>query len=279
MHRPEVPSPSVSLSHSKLSHSKLNHNKLNHSRKMRWSALVIAVGAAMVGLGATIAPPASAQIRTAPLTQPPMPRTITVTGQCIEKIPATLADVQLGVEAQAKTAQEVQQEVARRSSAVVSLLKSRSVQKLQTTGINLNPQYRDDKGKQVLTGYQASNTVSFRVPTAQAGTMMDDAVKAGASRIDSISFAASEQAISDAQKVALRKAAKDAQEQAASVLSVLGLAPKEIVSIQLNGANAPVPMPYPMSKASFENRMADATTPVEAGEQSVQASVTLQISY
>jgi uncharacterized protein len=269
MHQPEVPSPVVSSS----------PKTSSDGRKMRWPVLAIAVGAAVVGLGTTVIQPASAQIRTAPLSQSPMPRTITVTGQCIEKIPATLADVQLGVEAQAKTAQEVQQEVARRSSAVVVLLKSRSAQKLQTTGINLNPQYRDDKGKQVLIGYQASNTVSFRVPTAQAGVIMDDAVKAGASRIDNISFAASEQAIADAQKVALRKAAKDAQDQAASVLSALGLAPKEIVSIQLNGANAPVPMPYPMSKASFEARTADAATPVEAGEQSVQASVTLQISY
>jgi uncharacterized protein len=270
MHQPEVSCPVV-LS---------NRRTLSNGRKMRWPALAIAVGAAAVGLGTTIIPPVSAQMRPTPISQSPMPRTITVTGQCIEKIPATLADVQLGVEAQAKTAQEVQQEVARRSSAVVALLKSRSVQKLQTTGINLNPQYRDDKGKQVLTGYQASNTVSFRVPTAQAGAMMDDAVKAGASRIDSISFSASEQAISDAQKVALRKAAKDGQDQAASVLSALGLAPKEIVSIQLNGANVPPPMPYPMAaKASFENRGADTLTPVEAGEQSVQASVTLQISY
>jgi uncharacterized protein len=187
--------------------------------------------------------------------------------------------VQLGVEAQGKTAQAVQQEVARRSSAVVSLLKSRSVQKLQTTGINLSPQYNYDNGKQTLTGYQATNTVSFRVSTGQAGIIMDDAVKAGASRIDNISFTASEQAISEAQKLALQKAAKDGQEQAASVLSALGLSPKEIVSIQLNGANAPVPMPYPAAKMSLRQTAADSTTPVEAGEQSVQASVTLQISY
>jgi uncharacterized protein len=266
MPQSEVPSPLVTVS---------------HRPKMRWPALAIAVGAAAVGLGTTILPPVSAQIRSAPVSQSPMLRTITVTGQCTEKIPATLADVQLGVEAQAKTAQEVQQEVARRSSAVVALLKTRSVQRLQTTGINLNPQYRDDKGKQVLTGYQASNTVSFRVSTGQAGVIMDDAVKAGASRIDNISFSASEQAIADAQKLALRKAAKDGQDQAASVLSALGLSPKEIVSIQLNGANAPIPIPYPMAKTSLEQRMAEPVpvSPVEGGEQSVQASVTLQISY
>lgn len=255
----------------------------------RGSVMAIALGSVALGIGVSVAPPATAQAQLAQsqLAQSQltpnttrMLRIITVTGQSSEKIPSTLADIQLGVEAQAKTAQEVQQTVAQRSSAVVALLKSRSVQKLQTTGINLSPQYNYDNGKQTLIGYQASNTVRFRVPIAQAGVIMDDAVKAGASRIDNISFTASDQAIAEAQKLALRKAAQDAQDQAAAVLSVLGLSPKEIVSIQLNGANAPSPVPYPVAKLSMDARVASAPpTPVEGGEQSVQASVTLQISY
>lgn len=223
--------------------------------------------------------PVLAQSRLPQSTQERMLRTLTVTGQGIEKIPSTVAQVQLGVEAQGKTAQQVQQEVARRSSAVVALLKSRNVDKLQTTGINLNPQYNYDNGKQTLTGYQASNTVSFRVPTGQAGVIMDDAVKAGASKIDSVSFAATDQAIADAQKVALRKATQDAQEQAKAVLSALGFSLKDIVSIQVNGANTPTPTPYPIRALAMAKSADAVSTPVEAGEQSVQASVTLQISY
>ncbi|PLZ88186.1 hypothetical protein CI594_20630, partial [Fischerella thermalis CCMEE 5196] len=70
-----------------------------------------------------------------------MLRILTVTGRGVESIPATLAEVVLGVEVQAKTAQEAQKEAARRSSAVVTLLKTRNVEKLQTTGITLNPVY------------------------------------------------------------------------------------------------------------------------------------------
>jgi uncharacterized protein len=248
----------------------------------QWQALAIAVGSmGAIGLGMMAPSTVSAQIRPNVSQPAPMLRTLTVTGQCTEKIPATLANVQLGVEAQGKTAQQVQQEVAKRSAAVVALLKSRNVEKLQTTGINLNPQYDYNNGKQTLKGYQASNTVSFRVPTGQAGVIMDSAVKAGASRIDSVAFAATEQAIADAQKVALGKATKDAQEQGASVLSVLGLTPKEIVSIQLNGANVPAPVPYVRAMKAMDSLGATAapSTPVEGGEQSVEASVTLQISY
>lgn len=245
----------------------------------RWSIAAIATFCTLGTTGISMtALPVLAQSRLPQPTQERMLRTLTVTGQGNEKIPSTLALVQLGVEAQGKTAQQVQQEVAKRSSAVVALLKSRSVDKLQTTGINLNPQYNYDNGKQTLTGYQASNIVSFRVPTGQAGVIMDDAVKAGASKIDSVSFAATDQAISDAQKVALRKATQDAQEQAKAVLSALGFAPKDIIRIQVNGANTPTPRPYSMALMAKSADSA-ASTPVEAGEQSVQASVTLQISY
>ncbi|MGH7998382.1 MAG: SIMPL domain-containing protein, partial [Brasilonema sp.] len=64
-----------------------------------------------------------------------MLRTLSVNGRGMETIPTTLSQVSLGVEVQGKTAQQVQQEAARKSSAVVALLKSRNVDKLQTTGI------------------------------------------------------------------------------------------------------------------------------------------------
>ena len=70
-----------------------------------------------------------------------------------------MTQVLLGVEIQGKTAQEVQQQVAKRSQAVVKLLKSRKVEKLQTTGISLNPNYSYKDGKPNITGYSGTNTV------------------------------------------------------------------------------------------------------------------------
>ncbi|MBD1809169.1 SIMPL domain-containing protein [Microcoleus sp. FACHB-SPT15] len=204
-------------------------------------------------------------------------RTLTVTGRGVETIPATATQVQLGVEVQGETATGVQQEVARRSASVVELLRSRNVEKLQTTGVRLNPIYSYENNVQRLTSYSAANTVSFRTSTEQAGTLLDDAVKAGATRIDSVSFTAADEAIAAAQQQALREATQDAQRQADAVLSSLNLSRKEVVNIQVNGATPPPPMPV-LERAAFASDQV-ANTPIIGGEQEVQASVTLQISY
>ena len=203
-------------------------------------------------------------------------RTLTVTGRGVERISTTAAEVQLGVEIQGQSATSVQQEVAKRSSAVVELLRSRNVEKLQTTGIRLNPIYSYENQVQRLTGYSAVNTVSFRTSTEQTGKLLDDAVKVGATRIEGVSFTASDSAIATAQKQALRQATQDAQQQADAVLSSLNLTRKDIVNIQVNDTTSPPPMPV-LERSAFSSKAAD--TPVVGGEQQVQASVTLQISY
>lgn len=203
-------------------------------------------------------------------------QTLTVTGQGVERIPTTLTQVQLGVEIQGKTATEVQQQVAKQTSTVVDFLRSRNVERLQTAGIGLQPNYDFSNNQRRLIGYIGTNTVSFRLKTEQVGTLLDEAVQKGATRIDGVSFTATDDAIAVAQKEALKRATQDAQQQSDAVLRALNLTAKDVVSIQINGANPPQPKFYSeqLSRAS-----ADVSTPVVGGEQTVQASVTLQISY
>ncbi|MDZ7959325.1 MAG: SIMPL domain-containing protein [Aulosira sp. DedQUE10] len=206
-------------------------------------------------------------------------RTLTVSGRGMESIPTTISLVSLGVEIQGKTAKEVQEEAARRSTAVVALLKSRNVEKLQTTGIRLNPVYSYTNNVQRITGYAASNTVSFRIATDKAGALLDEAVKAGATQINGISFVATDEAIASAQKQALKEATQDAQAQAEAVFSSLGFKSKEVVSIQVNGASPPPPAPNELRAEVAKVSNTNYSTPVVGGEQQVEASVTLQISY
>jgi uncharacterized protein YggE len=203
-------------------------------------------------------------------------RTITVTGEGIENIPTSQAIVRLGVEVQGKEAGKVQQETANRSDAVVKFLRSRQVEKLETTGISLQPNYDFSNNQRRLIGYIGANLISFQVDIAQAGSLIDEAVKVGATRIDGVSFTAGESAIAAAQRTALIKATEQAREQATIVLQALGLVPKETVSIQVGNTSNPVPIAR--SEAVF--RSADAaSSPVIGGEQTLRAAVTLEISY
>lgn len=204
-------------------------------------------------------------------------RALTVTGQGIKRIPTTLTQVQLGVEIQGKSATEVQQKVAKRTTTVVNFLKSRKVQKLQTTGIRLQTNYQYNNNERRLTGYIGTNTVSFRIETKQVGELLDESVKAGATRIDGVNFTATENAIADAQKEALRQATKDAQEQANTVLEALNFNAKEIVNIQIGRAN--ITQPKMLAEAQFSRAASTESTPVIGGEQTVRASVTLKIHY
>jgi hypothetical protein len=191
-----------------------------------------------------------------------------------------MTQVRLGVEIQGKTAQAVQQQVAQRSQAVVELLKSRKVEKLQTTGISLNPNYSYQGGKQSINGYSGTNTVSFRIETEKSGTLLDDAIKAGASRIDGISFVASDEAIAQAQQQAIQKATEDARKQADAALIALNLKSQEVIGVQINGANPPQPVTYASPAAVMERTsQKSANTLVVGGEQKVQQAVTLQIRY
>jgi uncharacterized protein YggE len=204
-------------------------------------------------------------------------RTLTVTGQGQASVQTTKTQVSLGVDLEGSDAAVVQRQVAQRTSAVVELLRSRRVEKLETTGLQLSPRYRYDNGQSQLVGYSGSNTVSFQMPTEAVGTLLDEAVKAGANQIRGISFIADDTALEAARQEALRRAVADAQAQATAVLGALSLRSQEVVSIEINGAMPP--RPIPMARQVAAAPAADMATPVMGGEQTVEARVTLQIRY
>ena len=211
--------------------------------------------------------PAAAQAQTV-YAQPE--NTLSVTGQAIEMIPTTLAEVRLGVRIEADTAEAAQQQAASQSSAVVEFLRSQNVEKLQTTGVSLSPRYDYVDDRQVLRGYEATNTVSFRAENEVAGEVIDGAVKAGATAIDGISFTADAAAISAARQRALTAAVADAEAQGNTVLSALGLSRKSILNVTIGSVSAPAPRPA--ARAALQSAdFANEVTPIVGQEQSINA--------
>ena len=204
-------------------------------------------------------------------------RILEVTGQGRVSIPTDIASVELGIQVQGQTATEVQQQLAQRSTAVVNVLQNLGVQELQTTGLRLNPVYRFENNTQILTGFEASNTLQFELPTDRAGAAIDSAIQAGANLVQNISFTASDTALQEARLQALNAAVQDAQIQANTVLNTLQLTSGEIIDIDIISVEAPPPSS--LRVGASEALAFDATTPVLGGPQTLEASVALDILY
>jgi uncharacterized protein len=203
-------------------------------------------------------------------------RTLVVTGQGDRPVQTTKARVQLGIEIEAKTAQEVQVEIARKTNALVAKLKELDVEKLQTTNITLNPKYVFENNRQRQVGFTGQTSISFVTSLNKAGATLDAAVASGANRVDQISFIAPEEALNSARNASLQDAVKDAQSQADAVLSVLNLKVQSVRTIQVSNT-APV---QPLNnQATFAKADAAPATPVIGGEQRVQTSVVMEFNY
>ncbi|MGC1309663.1 MAG: SIMPL domain-containing protein [Phormidesmis sp.] len=249
-------------------------SKISLSR--RWSRSLALASLAIAPLASCAMFPPSASAQAQPVYQQPE-RVLNVTGQGMQTIPTTLTQVSLGVMVEEDTAEEAQQAAARRSNAVVDFVRSQTVQKLETTGVSLSPRYDYSNDRQVIIGYQATNTISFRAATDVAGTVIDGAVKAGATNINGVSFVAADDAIAAARQTALTAAIEDAQQQSDTVLSALGLSAQEIVNITIGNVSAPPPRPVQYEARALADQV--APTPIVGQEQTISAQVTLQIRY
>lgn len=141
---------------------------------------------------------------------------------------------------------------------------------IQTSGINLHPQYRHVKDEPpTITGYNANNTVQVRVrDISRLGRVLDAFVANGANQINGPSFAVDkpEAAYDEARVAALDKAKARAELYARS----LGLRVRRVVSISESGGRYAPPVPM-MRAMAVSEAMAD--TSVSPGETTLSANI------
>lgn len=230
---------------------------------------------ALIALAMTsVALPAAAQVAAPAMILPDATLLdISATGKTT-RVP-DIATIRAGVVTQSATAAAALAENAQRMTRVQAALKAAGVadRDVQTSNINLQPQYRYAQNEApVITGYQASNTVSVRFrDIAKSGRILDALVKEGANQIDgpSLSIDQPDAATDEARLDAMRQARARAELYAKAA----GLRVDRIVSISESGGYAPPP-PMPMMMA---RSMADgAESKIAAGEQSVELTVSVR---
>lgn len=188
----------------------------------------------------------------------------------VNRVP-DIAVIRAGVVSQGATAAEALSANARQMTSVLTALKAAGIadRDIQTATISLSPQYRYAENQPpVITGYQASNSVSVKFrDIVRSGTILDTLVKQGANQIDGPSLTID--AIDTAMDEARIDAVKRARARAALYAGALGMKVDRILMVS-EGSDGGVPGPVPQMMVRAE---AKDSTQIAPGEQQVSANV------
>lgn len=202
------------------------------------------------------------------------PTTLTVNAEGRVARAPDIAEVSGGVVTSAPTAAAALRENAERMTAVVAAVRKAGIAErdIQTSGLSLQPQYRYQNNEPpVLTGYQATNTVSLRVrKIAETGTLLDTLVGVGANQISGPNFRveAADAALDEARVDAVATARARAELYAKAA----GKRVRRIVSIAESGGFEPGPRPMMAKSMAMD---AAAAPPVAPGEVALSINVTM----
>jgi len=206
------------------------------------------------------------------------PSSIVVSGEGVVKVTPDQAWVRIGTESRSKNSKEAQQRNAEVMAAVQQKLTALGIPKdaVKTVGIDLQPEFDYNNGRQTLRGYVARNTVEVRVDDfAKVGDVLDAAVASGATNVHGLRFDVKNRELVEEQ--ALQRAVTDGLGKAQTIAGAAKRAVDRIIRIeeQFVGGGGPQPM---MERAMMSRMAADAPTPVEAGEIEIRAMVRVTVA-
>ncbi|HEY3835172.1 MAG TPA: SIMPL domain-containing protein [Bryobacteraceae bacterium] len=209
----------------------------------------------------------------AAMAQTPAPRsTVQATGTATVSVTPDQAQVNVSAVTTAATAQDA----ANQNATIATNIQMQITQALGTSGTvktvnySVTPNYTYNKdGSSTLNGYTVTNSIQVTLNDLTiTGKIIDTAVQAGASRIDSLVFTLKDD--TDARSQALKAATLKAKTKADAMAASVGLTTGPILAIQEAGA-----VVNPITTVASPG--ATASTPVQPGNLSVTGNVTIAV--
>ena len=179
----------------------------------------------------------------------PATNTINVSGEGeVFAVPDT-ATFSVTVQETAKDVQTAQTAATKKNNDIIAYLKGAGIDEkdIQTTDYNIYPQYEYGTqacpmgsycppGKQTLTGYQVSQTLTIKVrDTKKAGDLLSGVGSRGATNVSGLSFTIDDQKALEAE--ARGKAIDDAQDKAEALAKQLGVRIVRMVGFNESGGD------------------------------------------
>ena len=206
--------------------------------------------------------------------RPAGPPQIVVSAQGEVRATPDRASISIGVQSRASTAAAAAAENSRKQRAIIEAIKAKGIaaEQIGTTNFNVMPETRYDREGQAAprtTSYLVSNVVNVEVRRMDlVGPVIDASLGAGANQVNSLSFGLSttDSLRRAALTIAVGKAKADAEVIARAAGGSLG----SLIELQAMDVYSPPPRPMMMEARAAS---ADASVPVEPGQESVRASV------
>ena len=191
---------------------------------------------------------------------------------------ADQAEISVSVQTENMDPKRAQAENAAIMADVIAALKAAGVAEsdLKTTGFSLYPVY-DESGSifaKNIKYYRVTNTLLITVRDVNmTGELLDLAVANGANNVNGVTFTISDEKQQALRDDALTEAVQLARADADAVAKATGLTITGVREITVSGGY----IPYARAEMSYANGKAAAPTPLQPGEMTVSASVS--ISY
>ena len=199
---------------------------------------------------------------------------ITVSGTGRLSVQPDVADLRLGVSLSRGSVAELRDEAAKLMSAILAAVQSTGVenQDVRTSLLTVQPRFAYHENEPPKpAGFELTNVVQITVrDLARLTDVIDGALKAGATSMDSLEFRLEDP--SPSEQEARRRAMVQARSRADVLAEAAGVSISSVSSVVEDGSIQP---PRPFAKAERMMMAADVATPVESGSLEVTARVTV----
>ncbi|GGB35637.1 membrane protein [Roseibium aquae] len=233
------------------------------------SRTLLALGGALA-LAVSAGLPAAAQPASDPVSH------ITITGRGEVNVAPDMAVITTRVVTTGTTAPEALSQNSTDLSAVISQIKAAGIEErdIQTSGFSIYPRYDHSDNRNGnpprIVGYEVANGVQVNIRNLEKlGDILTLVVASGANQIGGIQFDVSDPG--SKLDEARTRAVADARHKAEVFAKAAGAELGTVMSISEAGATLPRPVGMRLEKAM----MAADAAPIEAGESTLSASVTI----
>ena len=187
-----------------------------------------------------------------------------------------IANLQLGVQTEARTVAAAREAAARSQQALIGSLRANGIDDddIQTIQFSIEPQYDFGPGvTQTLRAYRVTNVVNATIRKIDAtGKIVDDAVAAGGSSVVVRGISFSIEDPTDLEEAAREEAMQQAEERAVSLAALAGVSLGRPLSIQENSSRQVAPIQLVgLGVAS------GLPTSIQAGQLQIQ--ITVNVTY